>query len=86
MVNKSSAFYLIVTLLQLVDVQSKTTATKKNQKLLIILADGFRFDYVQKIPQNGGIAALLKSGVTAEYVRPVFPTKSYPNWYTIATG
>lgn len=65
--------------------RSNEKSSNKN-KLIIVLADGLRYDYFDRVPANGGLSKLIKSGVRADYVQPVFPTKSYPNWYTIATG
>ena len=58
---------------------------KSDQKLLIILADAMRYDYVNdsSLPTIG---RLLETGVRVPYVQPAYPTISYPNWYTISTG
>ncbi|ALA62386.1 alkaline phosphodiesterase [Turkeypox virus] len=54
--------------------------------LILIAMDGFRFSYLDKwrdsIPT---ISKLLKCGVVAP-LRPVYPTKTFPNLYTIVTG
>lgn len=55
------------------------------QKLIVILADGVRHDYVTD-PTLKGFHRMSKNGVKAEYVQPIFPSNSYPNWYTIVTG
>ena len=57
----------------------------KNKKVILILADGVRYDYVQDKSLKG-FARLAKNGVKAQYVQPIFPANSYPNWYTIVTG
>ncbi len=60
------------------------TAQKKPYLILISL-DGFRWDYVEKYkPPN--LSAFIKKGVKAESLIPSFPTKTFPNHYTIATG
>ncbi|XP_076326389.1 venom phosphodiesterase 2-like [Tachypleus tridentatus] len=52
--------------------------------LLLKSLDGFRPDYLKhNITPN--INHLAKCGVLAPYVRPVFPTKTFPNHYSIAT-
>lgn len=54
-------------------------------KLLLILVDGCRWDY----PDQEGLPGFRKledNGVRAPYVTPIFPSNSYPNWYTITTG
>ncbi|XP_068244131.1 glycerophosphocholine cholinephosphodiesterase ENPP6-like [Palaemon carinicauda] len=57
-------------------------------KLLFILLDGFRWDYVEKQrPEDlPGFTRLLKEGVRAKWTQPVFPTMSFPAWTTLYTG
>lgn len=55
------------------------------KKVIVILVDGVRYDYVRD-PALKGFHRMAKSGVRAEYVQPIFPANSYPNWYTIVTG
>ncbi|MFH4980323.1 hypothetical protein AB6A40_007032 [Gnathostoma spinigerum] len=53
--------------------------------LVLISLDGFWAQYLER-----GLAPNLESvaecGVRAKYMRPVFPTKTFPNHYSIATG
>ena len=58
---------------------------KSKPKLILILADGIRHDYVND-PNLKGFKKIASKGVKAEYVKPIFPANSYPNWYTIITG
>lgn len=60
-------------------------ASKRSQKLIVILADGIRHDYVNQ-PNLVGFPRMAKNGARAQYVQPIFPANSYPNWYTIVTG
>jgi len=53
--------------------------------VILVSFDGFRFDY----PEAAGtpnLDRLAREGVRAESLRPVFPSKTFPNHYTIATG
>ena len=53
--------------------------------VLMISFDGFRWDY----PELHGAPALLalaKDGVRAESLVPSFPSKTYPNHFTLVTG
>ena len=62
---------------------SKTT--QQEAYLILISLDGFRWDYVEKYhPPN--LSSFIKNGVKAESLIPSFPTKTFPNHYTIATG
>ena len=57
-------------------------------KLVLIMLDGFRWDYVDRLPdeQVPNFRAFLSGGTRAEYVQPIFPSVSFPSWTTIATG
>lgn len=53
--------------------------------LILVSFDGFRWDY----PDRGvspNLAALEARGVRAEGLIPAFPTKTFPNHYTMVTG
>lgn len=56
-----------------------------DKKLLLILLDGFRWDYFNKSGLDG-FAKIQRAGVQAEYSVPIFPSLSYPNYYSIVTG
>lgn len=53
--------------------------------LILISIDGFRADYLTKYnPPN--LMSLAREGVRAKWMRPSYPTLTFPNHYTIATG
>ncbi|MGD8426224.1 MAG: ectonucleotide pyrophosphatase/phosphodiesterase [Balneolaceae bacterium] len=58
---------------------------ESHHKLLLISFDGFRHDYFDKVatPNFDSFAA---TGVKAEGLIPVFPSKTFPNHYSIVTG
>ena len=65
-----------------------TPACLARDKLVIILLDGFRYDYIdrrseQELPH---LKSLLREGARAEYVQTIFPAVSFPSWTTIVTG
>lgn len=53
--------------------------------VVMISLDGFRWDFpeIYETPQLNAIAA---NGVKARYLKPAFPTKTFPNHYSIITG
>uniref|UniRef100_A0A671KTJ9 Ectonucleotide pyrophosphatase/phosphodiesterase family member 2-like n=1 Tax=Sinocyclocheilus anshuiensis TaxID=1608454 RepID=A0A671KTJ9_9TELE len=55
--------------------------------IIMLSVDGFRASYMKRgsmvIPN---IEKLRSCGTHAPYMRPVYPTKTYPNLYTITTG
>ncbi len=59
----------------------------KDLKLTVILIalDGFRADYLDKY-QPPTLNKLASEGVRAKWLIPSFPTKTFPNHYTVATG
>lgn len=59
----------------------------KNLKPTVILIslDGFRYDYIDKY-KPAVLNRLARAGVRAKWMIPSFPTKTFPNHYTIVTG
>ena len=53
--------------------------------VILISLDGFRYDYLDRFAPPT-LNALAKDGVRAKWMIPSFPTKTFPNHYTIATG
>ncbi|HSD08849.1 ectonucleotide pyrophosphatase/phosphodiesterase [Flavobacterium sp.] len=59
--------------------------TKKETYVVLVSMDGFRWDYAKhfKLPNLNQIA---KEGVHAKSMRPSYPSKTFPNHYSIVTG
>ena len=53
--------------------------------VLLISLDGFRYDYLN-LYQPANLNSLAAGGVRARWMTPSFPSKTFPNHYTIATG
>jgi predicted AlkP superfamily pyrophosphatase or phosphodiesterase len=53
--------------------------------VVLISIDGFRYDYLDKY-QPPNLRALAHDGVQAKWMIPSFPSKTFPNHYTIVTG
>ena len=53
--------------------------------LLLVSLDGFRWDYLQR-GQTPNLTRLAERGVRSERLIPVFPSKTFPNHYSIVTG
>src|SRR5215468_542534 len=59
--------------------------TPTNRILILISLDAFRSDYLKKFnPPN--LNRLASEGVHAEKLIPMFPSMTFPNHHTIATG
>jgi predicted AlkP superfamily pyrophosphatase or phosphodiesterase len=72
-------------ILFLVSLACSIQSEDKPPKLLLISFDGFRADYLSKT-ETPNFDLLTKTGVLGEGLIPVFPSKTFPNYYAIATG
>lgn len=66
-------------------VNSGVKVEEEDPYLIILSLDGFRWDYT-KNANTPTFDSLAKIGVQAESLKPSFPTKTFPNHYSIATG
>ncbi|WP_247234805.1 ectonucleotide pyrophosphatase/phosphodiesterase [Telluribacter sp. SYSU D00476] len=68
-------------------VPNRTNSTQQQKKPYVILisADGFRNDFAQKYEARN-LLRLSGQGVAASAMLPSFPSLTFPNHYTIATG
>ena len=66
-------------------VTENSKASSKKPYLILISLDGFRWDYVEKY-KPPHLINFIKNGINSESLIPSFPTKTFPNHYTIATG
>ena len=57
----------------------------KQQKVLLVALDGFRWDFLNKT-KAPNLHNIVKTGVSVEYVLNVFPTTTLPNHQSIVTG
>ena len=55
------------------------------QRVLLISLDGFRWDYRDRF-DTPSLDALAAAGVAARMMQPGFPTKTFPNHFTLVTG
>ncbi len=77
----------VVVLLAMVLMGACRSVSPAVQQPIVILVsiDGFRWDYLERL-KPPALTALAQSGVRAEGLIPQFPSKTFPNHYTIATG
>ena len=62
------------------------SATAQQAPYVILLSlDGFRWDYLQRF-QPPHLNQFVEEGVQAESLLPCYPSKTFPNHYSIATG
>lgn len=63
----------------------KVGAETFDSYVLVVSFDGFRWDY-QDLYETPNFDLLVQNGVKAEYLISSFPTKTFPNHYSLATG
>ncbi len=76
-------FIVLISLLAFYSCQKKQEPAKPY--LIMLSLDGFRWDYPD-FANTPVLDSLKRAGVIAESLKPSFPTKTFPNHYTIATG
>jgi predicted AlkP superfamily pyrophosphatase or phosphodiesterase len=64
----------------------KNSATQQTRPYVIMISiDGFRYDYAEKYKANQ-LLRLSGAGVRATAMQPSFPSLTFPNHYSVATG
>ena len=61
------------------------SSSRQKPTILLIALDGFRWDY-RSLADTPNLDRLVASGVSAKGLIPVFPTKTFPNFYSMVTG
>jgi predicted AlkP superfamily pyrophosphatase or phosphodiesterase len=72
-------------LLQTADGCQVLAAQDGGQSVVLVALDGFHPSYLDR-PVSPHLRSLAASGVRARWLVPVFPTKTFPNFHSIATG
>ena len=57
----------------------------EDQYVILVSFDGFRYDYTERV-ETPNFDYLKNQGVKAKSLKPVFPSFTFPNHYSIATG
>jgi predicted AlkP superfamily pyrophosphatase or phosphodiesterase len=71
---------------QLVVAGRKNSATQQSRPYVIMISiDGFRYDYAEKYNAQN-LLRLSGAGVRATAMQPAFPSLTFPNHYSLATG
>jgi predicted AlkP superfamily pyrophosphatase or phosphodiesterase len=65
--------------------QPSAPITGLKPTVVLVSIDGFRYDYFAKASMPN-LERLIKNGLRARWLIPQFPTKTFPNHYTIVTG
>lgn len=65
--------------------QREGTEAGEQPKVLLISIDGFINEYAER-NNTPNLDRIMNDGVVAEYMVPVFPTKTFPNHWSLVTG
>ena len=81
------AFFALATLLPAAQPQSGTNRPEHLDKPYVILVslDGFRADYLDRFNLTN-LKRVMRRGVRAKSMIPVFPSLTFPNHYSLVTG
>jgi len=82
--NKLLSILIILSSFQLFSCNHTYEEGNSNYVVLVSF-DGFRWDYTDMY-DTPNMDRMAEDGVRADYMIPSFPTKTFPNHYTIATG
>ncbi|XP_030261662.1 ectonucleotide pyrophosphatase/phosphodiesterase family member 1 [Sparus aurata] len=67
--------------------QPKCPPSFSRPPLILVSLDGFRAEYLKDHSSHLPVINKLRNtGTTTPYMRPVYPTKTFPNHYSIVTG
>jgi len=81
---KKTLFIFLITSFLFISCK-QTKVQEKEPYLIIVSMDGFRWDYTDSVA-TPNFDAIEKMGVKAESMQVSFPSKTFPNHYTLATG
>ncbi|MBA3848780.1 MAG: alkaline phosphatase family protein [Opitutus sp.] len=65
--------------------QGPVRPRREDQILILLSIDGFRWDYLD-LHEAPTLRRLARAGVHARRMTPSFPSKTFPNHYTLVTG
>lgn len=86
--HKQPALFLILLLFSSIlfsNCGTDSATESQSQKVLLISFDGFMNEYLDRNP-TPNFDRFIEGGTKAEYMTPVFPTKTFPNHYSLVTG
>src|SRR6516162_6108012 len=73
------------TIQKIIPGRSNSIDQQKKPYVILISADGFRYDLAEKYNAQN-LIRLSRNGVAAEYMKSSYPSLTFPNHYTIVTG
>ncbi len=83
--KKGLIVYLFIFIVSLNGCKDMADNEKQRPYLVMLSLDGFRWDYTHNT-NTPTLDSMANVGVIAEGIIPSFPSKTFPNHYTMATG
>jgi len=84
--NLTCFFIIILTIGSFIDPVSAIRLNDDDPPTVILISiDGLRADYLNRV-DTPNLLEIAKEGILADYLEPVFPSKTFPNHYSIITG
>ncbi len=65
---------------------ANTTEQQKKHYVIVVSLDGFRYDYAEKYHAENLLKMAKTGAVAPQGMIPAFPSLTFPNHYTLATG
>ncbi|MDK2979350.1 MAG: hypothetical protein PWP52_2064 [Bacteroidales bacterium] len=78
-------FFFILLFAGCINLSAQIDTIQDKPYVVMLSMDGFRWDYPEKA-NTPNLDSIEKIGVRADACIPCFPTKTFPNHYSIATG
>lgn len=86
LINKYLKLSLVAIILVLLAGSCKLADKTENENYVVVLSmDGFRWDYTD-MTDTPVLDSIARIGVRATSFKPAFPSKTFPNHYSLATG
>uniref|UniRef100_A0A914XHP2 Ectonucleotide pyrophosphatase/phosphodiesterase family member 6 n=1 Tax=Plectus sambesii TaxID=2011161 RepID=A0A914XHP2_9BILA len=82
----TSCRLLVFLLFSLAMVANSRAAEALGQNVILLMIDGFANKFLNTTGPLNGFERMAEHGVQAEYLKPSFPSLSFPNWQSLATG
>ena len=85
MINRNKFFIITTIIVLFFSCITTNNENPKNNYVILISFDGLRYDYTYRV-DTPNFDYIRDNGVIAKSLKPIFPTFTFPNHYSIATG
>lgn len=85
LLNMKKIIFSVLILPLILSCTHQSESEKELSYVVMLSVDGFRWDYADKVA-TPNLDKIARMGVKAESLKASFPTKTFPNHYSMATG